>query len=151
MQGRSWMAALTLAAATAATIGTASFAGQPTPIKQTVRLSLRIDGIKREGSVVVKPGHPGCRFRPVTEIVRGGSMINLPPIEVETLSADLDCCFAITLKEPGQPDKTVRRNLRIVPAAEGRPVAPQTLTCLISSNSLNEAVADKADETRRKK
>ena len=64
-------------------------------------------------------------------------MINLAPIEVETVSADRDCSFAITLKEPGQPDKTVRRNLRIVPAAEGRPAAPQALTCFISSNSLN--------------
>ena len=98
MQGRSWMAALALAAASAAFFGTASLAGQPTPIKQTVKLSLHLEGIAREdGEVVIKPGHPGCRFKEIAfrlsdQPLDGFGMINLAPFEVETISADRDCC-----------------------------------------------------------
>lgn len=153
MQGRSWMAVLALAAASAVHQGPASLAGPPTPIKRTVNLSLRLDGIARGGGeVVVKPGHPGCKFKPITEPLKeNGSAKLVLPIEVETVSADQDCSFAITLKEPGQPDKTVRRNLRIVPTPEGKPASPQSLTCFVTSNSMNPSVAGKTDATKRKK
>ena len=95
--------------------------------------------------MVIKPGHPGCRFKPITRQIKGDcQIVDIPPIEVETFSADRDCSFAITLKEPGQPEKTVRRNLQIVPAAE-----PQALTCYVSSKSLSAPVA-KAEATTRK-
>ena len=58
MQGRSWMAALTLVAASAAAFGPSTLAGQPTPIKQTVKLSLRLDGIARDGGEVVDQAGP---------------------------------------------------------------------------------------------
>lgn len=154
MQGRSWMAALTLAA-TAATFGPAGLAGQPTPIKQTVKLSLRVDGIARDdGEVVIKPGHPGCRFKEFSFRINDHprdmyGMFNFAPIEVETISADRDCSFAITLKEPGKPDQTVRRNLRIIPNVEGRPAVPQPLRCYVSSNPQPNPVAGRADDSKR--
>ncbi len=152
MQGRSWMAALTLVAASAGALAPISSAraGDPTPIKQKVKLTLRLDGIVADKGVelVIKPGHPGCRFKPITRLIKGdGTIADIPPIEVETFSADRDCSFAITLKEPGQPEKTVRRNIQIVSEAES-----QSLTCYVSSRSLSAApVVGKADETTRKK
>ncbi len=156
MQGWSWMAALTLAAASAATFGPASLAGQPTPTRQVVKLSLRVDGIARQdGEILIKPGHPGCRFKEITTRVSDlvpdmYGMYNFAPFEVETVSADRDCSFAITLREPGKPDKTARRNLRIIPNAEGRPAAPQILRCYVSSGP-TAPVAGKADDSTRKK
>ena len=156
MQGWSWMAALALAAASAAFFGTASLAGQPTPIKQTVRLSLHLEGIARDdGEVVIKPGHSGCRFKEISfrlsEQPRDSfGMINLAPFEVETISADHDCGFAITLKEPGKPDKTVRRNLIVVPNVDGRPATPQKMTCFVTADP-KPPVASREDETKRKK
>jgi len=151
MQGRSWMAALTLVAASAGALApSTSRAGDPTPIRQKVKLTLRLDGIVADKGVelVIKPGHPGCRFKPITRPIKGdGKIDDIPPIEVETFSADRDCSFAITLKEPGQPEKTVRRNIQLVPAAE-----PQALMCYVSSKSLSAApVVGKADQTTRKK
>ena len=157
MQGRSWMAALALAAASAALFGTASLAGQPTPVKQTVKLSLHLEGMAREGGEVrIKPGHPGCRFKEIsfrlTDQPRDSyGMINLAPFEVETISADHDCAFAITLKEPGKPDKTVRRNLLLVPDDDGRATAPQKMTCFVTADPKPDPVAGRADETKRKK
>ena len=157
MQGWSRMAALALAAASAALFGTASLAGQPTPVKQTVKLSLHLEGVDREGGqVLIKPGHPGCRFKEisfrVSEKPRDAfGMITLDAIEVETISADRDCAFAITLKEPGKPDKTVRRNLLLVPDADGRPAAPQKMTCFVTADPKPDPVAGRTDETKRKK
>jgi hypothetical protein len=157
MQGRSWMAALALAAATAALFGTASHAGQPTPVKQTVKLSLHLEGIAREdGEVTIKPGHPGCRFKEISFRLSDQprdtyGMINLAPFEVETISADRDCAFVITLKEPGKPDKTVRRNLLVLPNADGSPSAPQKLTCFVTADPKPDPVAGRVDETKRKK
>jgi hypothetical protein len=157
MQGWSWMAALALAAASAAFFGAATLAGQPTPIKQTVKLSLHLEGIAREdGEVMIKPGHSGCRFKAisfrVSEKPRDAfGMINLDAFEVETISADRDCAFVITLKEPGKPDKTVRRNLLVVPNVEGRPAAPQKMTCFVTADPKPNPVAERADETKRKK
>ncbi len=156
MQGWSWMAALTLAAALVGVDTSNSLAGEPAAIKQKVKLSLRFDGLSAEGGEIeIRPGHAACRFQTIKFQTKDhprsvDGKISLDPIEVETLSAGRDCSFAITLREPGQPDKTVRRNIRIVPTPEGKTAAPQSLTCFISSHSLNP-VASKADETTRKK
>ncbi|WP_435007671.1 hypothetical protein P12x_004936 [Tundrisphaera lichenicola] len=152
MQGRSWMAALALVAASAGYFGPATLAGQPTPIKQTVNLVIRLDGISSDGAeVVIKPGHPACRFKPITKKVTRNGKLELPKIDVETISADRDCAFAITLKEPGQPDKVVRRNLRIEEVEEGKSASPQSLTCYVSSNSLHPTIAEKTDRPKIKK
>ena len=125
MQGWSWMAALTLVAASAGALAPTDPAGQPTPIKQKVKLSSASTASRPDGEIVIKPGHAGCRFETITFRTkthrRRRREDHLDPFEVETVSADRDCSFAITLQEPGQADKTVRRDLRIVAAADGGP------------------------------
>jgi hypothetical protein len=54
--------------------------------------------------------------------------------DVRATSADRYCLFAITIREPGQPVKTVRRGLRLV-ATPDRPEAAQVLNCYLSSPS----------------
>ena len=158
MQGWSWMAALTLVAAMAGALAPPTRAAEPPPVKQKVNVSLRLDGLSSQGGEIeIKPGHAGCKFETIKFETKShpksiDGKIHLDPIEVETISADRDCSFAITLKEPGQPDKLVRRNLRIIPTPEGKPAKAQELTCYISSNSLNPPVASKpADDSKRKK
>ena len=104
MQGWSWMAALTLVvASTGAFAPSSTVAAEPTPTKQKVKLVLRLDGVVvRAGTeITVKPGNPGCRFKVVTKPVKEEDFVEL--IDVETVNADRDCSFAITVKEPGQP------------------------------------------------
>lgn len=162
MQGWSWMAALTLVASAAGTLAPTCRAGDPPAVKQKVSLSLRLDGLSSAGGEIeIKPGHAGCRFETMKFNTKGHpkmveGRIVLDPFEVETLSADRDCSFVITLKEAGQEDKTVRRTIRIVPPADGKPAKPQELICYISSNSLKPpVVVDKtgktSDEPKRKK
>ena len=156
MQGWSWMAALTLVAATVGATAPATHAADPTPIKQKVKLQLRLDGIvaKEGAEVTIKPGHPGCKFKAVTKTVKGDCTVPLDVFDVETVTADRDCSFSITLKEPGQPDKTVRRSIQIEPNVEGKPAKSQTLSCFVTSKSLSTPVAEKSDSTdeaKRKK
>ena len=136
------MAALILAAASAGSgrlIATAE-AGGPPPVKQKVVLQIRLDGITpgSGAQLVIKPGHRACKFAEVVYAFKGDPRIqDIPPIDVESLSADRDCSFAITLKEPGQPDKVFRRSLQLAAptdtAAAGK---PQVLQCFLSSQAV---------------
>jgi hypothetical protein len=157
MQGWSWKAALTLALAMTGAFASMSLAGDPIPTKRKVALTLKFDGLSPQGGEVeIKPGNAGCKFETIKFQTKGhprgtsDGRINLDPIEVETLTADRDCSFAITLKEPGLPDKKVRRVLTIIPATEAKPATPQTMTCFISSTSLDPQVG-KAGESKTKK
>jgi hypothetical protein len=162
MQGWSWMAALTLVASLSGLIAPTARAAEPPAVKQKVSLSLRLDGLSAAGGEVeIKPGHAGCKFETIKFQTKGHpkmieGRIVLDPFEVETFSADRDCSFAITLKEAGQPDKTVRRTIRLVPPTDGKPAKTQDLIYYISSRSLEpKVVADKAgktaDDPKRKK
>jgi hypothetical protein len=158
MQGRSWMAALTLVTAMAGGFASRALADEPNPIRRKVALTLKFEGLSPQGGEVeIKPGNAACRFESIKFQTKGhprsstDGRINLDPIDVETFSADRDCSFAITLKEPGLPEKKVRRILRITPTPDGKPAPPQLLTCFISSTSLNPPVARKEEETKRKK
>jgi hypothetical protein len=156
------MAALTLVLATLRLMegGLAPLAqaGEPGPFKQKVKLSVQVEGVTSEGGeIVIKPGHPGSKFKTITKPVRRQTdLISIDePIEVETYSADRDCSIAIILKEPGQPDKIFRRSLQLVPAPTGKAAKPQTLVCYLNSNALSPAPAamissKTADETRKK-
>ena len=145
MQGRSWMAALILAAASAGTgrfVATAEAGGAP-PVKQKVVLQIRLDGLAAGSGaqLVIKPGHRACKFAEVVYSYKGQERIqDIPPIDVESLSADRDCSFAITLKEPGQPDKVFRRSLQLAAPSDAAAGKPQVLQCYLSS----QAVAAKA-------
>ena len=164
MQGWSWMAALTLAASSIGALAPTIRAAEPPPVKQKVSLSLRLDGLSAAGAEIeIKPGHAGCRFEAIklqtkTHPKMSEGKLVLDPFEVESVSADRDCSFVITLREPGQDDKTVRRTIRLTPAAEGKPAKPQDLICYISSNSLKAktkdakaVIAKPGDDTKRKK
>jgi hypothetical protein len=149
MQGRSWMAALTLAAGLTPA---ASLAGKPaTPTDapadaRAVKLDLRIAGLGAGGcDVEVKPGHKGCTFEAKSRHVKSDGYLSLLLRDVRTQSADRDCTFAITIKEPGRGERTVRRGLRL----SNQPVpGGQPLTCYLSSPS-KLARAGAAENTRR--
>ncbi len=151
------MAALSIAAALAAGVSapTNSLAGDLAPIKQKVTLNIRFTGgVGQKADVVVKPGNAGCRFKPITRAIDPNVDVPFGPFDVETFSAEGNCSFAITVKEPGQPDKTVRRILQITPKPDAKPGEPVTLSCFVSSRSLSSApaVADKAvEDSKRKK
>lgn len=142
MQGRSRMAAWIVAAASVGAVGlistTTTQAGGPPPIKQKVKLDIRLDGISihNKAEIEIKPGNSGCRFKPVTYPVKGGGWVpDVLPIDVETLSADRDCSFAITLKEAGQADKVFRRSVQIAPVTEATAGKPQSLICYLNSRA----------------
>jgi hypothetical protein len=153
MQRRSWMAALTLAAMAGALTGPSIGAEGPTPIKQKVAINLRLSGLRYPGEVAVKPGGPGCRFKPFTQAIKNNNLTPLDPFEVEVFSADRDFSVVITLREPGQPDKTIRRIFRVDAPSAGQP-AVKPFECLLTANSLSQpaTVAEKpAGETSTKK
>ena len=139
MQVRSRMATWMLLVVSAGAITSSVSAGGPPPVKQQVILNLRIDGITRgEGAeLVIKPGHAATRFKTINYPVKGDGIIqDIPPINIETVSADRNCSFAIVLKEAGQPEKTFRRNLQIQTPTEATTGKPQVFNCYLSSRTI---------------
>jgi len=135
MQGRSRMAALKLVAATAlALIGETRDVRADDP----AALTLKITGLGRDGcEVEIKPGHPGCEFKSITQKLDRKGLIDFKPFEVKSTSADHDCLFAITVKEPGQPAKTIKRGLVLKSPEAGISAIPsQNFLCLLRSPSL---------------
>ncbi len=158
MRSRSWMAALSLATAMLGAVAWESIAGEPAPIKQKVELLVMFAGLSADGGdVEIKPGNAGCKFDTIKFKTKGhprtmkDGKIKLDPIDVETKNADGYCSFAITLKEPGQPDKIVRRSVRLKPAEPDKPAKPVEMTCFINSNSLTPVATKPTDETKKKK
>ncbi len=157
MQGRSRMAALTHT--TSAVLGlvlglglpvasraddpksspppTPAAPAAPADASSKVKLDLAIVGLGPQGcDVEIAPGHAGCQFRPVSLHLShddgGKAMILFDNVQAK--GADRYCIFAITIREPGQPVKTVRRGMRLVAASSG-PTTAQLLTCYLSSPS----------------
>ncbi|WP_422926833.1 hypothetical protein [Singulisphaera sp. PoT] len=120
------------------------------PAPQEVRLDLRIAGLTSSGAEIeVKPAHAGCRFTPVVDRVtsKGEKLIKLA--DVRTNSADRECAFSITIREPGQATRTVKRGLRL--ANPKGPSTPSTLTCFINSpSSLARGEQRKGNATLRR-
>ena len=148
MQVRSWTAAWMLLTAVGAMVSPAADGGgSPPAIKQKVRLDIRLDGTSAASGVeiVIKPGHPATKFKEVVyKVKQDGDIRDIPPIEVETLSADRDCSFAITLKDPGHADKVFRRSVQLNPPTEaipGKPEVMPTLKCYLSSRDVAAKVA----------
>jgi hypothetical protein len=152
MQGRSWMAASTISAGMLAILGLVAQvapvqaqtqASDPKPrpkaeakpvVPETttptyvVKMDLKIAGLGKKGcDVEIRPGNGGCKFK-----------------DIETQSADRDCTFAITVHEPGQAEKTVKRGLRL--KSPGDP--GQSLDCFLSSPS---KIAKAAQESATKR
>ncbi len=158
MQGRSWMAALTLTAnallgailglglpvasraddpKTNSTPTPAATATEPGPAK--VVLDVRIAGLGAGGcDVEVTPGSSDCQFTPVTRRITRqdySSGLRITLNDVRTTGADRYCIFSITIREPGQPATTVRRGLRLVALTSDRQDSAQLLNCFLSSPS----------------
>lgn len=135
MQGRSWMAALTLAVWTALAAAQGARAEDRVVVKE-VELKIAIAGLSESGcDIEVKPGHAGCAFQRVTKHVDQAGQLSVFLKNVETRSADHDCAFAIKIKEPGFPDRTVHRGLRLAPPTDNKLAAKPYLNCYISSPS----------------
>lgn len=143
MQGRSWMAALTVAVGTVLPLAQPASAGDKSATRNSkVVVSLIIAGLERGGcDVEIKPGHSGCQFRPVRKHVDSDGKQQVLLEDVSTTSADRECALAITIREPGQANRTVQRGLRLA--------APNTadysrIQCFITSPSkLAKAEQDK--------
>jgi hypothetical protein len=115
-------------------------AATPTEIAPSkVRLDVRIAGLGPGGcDVEVAPGSSDCQFRPVSLHVAPqdysfGKQIELK--DVRTTGADRYCIFSITIREPGQPVKTVRRGMRLVALSPDRQDSAQLLNCFFTSPS----------------
>ena len=123
---------------------------------KTILLNLEIAGLGREGcDVEVTPGNPSCRFRTVNMTRDGGKLVRakdgvqhvssighavLELQDVELRGADRTCMVKITVRESGQPSKTVYRGFRLPVRGEAEATvaaasqAP-TFTCYLSSQS----------------
>jgi hypothetical protein len=124
-----------------------------------VRLDLVIAGLGREGcDVDVKPGNASCKFSALNENgaegrqhVSSDGRAKLRLRDVELRGADRTCTVAITVHEPGQPDKTIYRGFRLPPRSDSAdsssPAAVPNFTCYLSSPSK----LAKADESRTRK
>lgn len=146
MPGRSRMAALTLAAIALLAAGPPSRTRADEPAaSRKVWIDLVIDGIGPKGcDVEIKPGHASCQFTaPKTRhVVEAKTFIELN--DVRTTGADRDCVFAITIREPGQPARTVHRGLRLAKLPPLRAEDEQVLTCYLRTPSkLARAEAEK--------
>lgn len=157
MQSRSWMAALFVVGGTVLPLAHAGSAPAPAPAptpagdkpaspkSSTVYLLLRIAESGREGcDVEIKPGNSGCHFQPVRKHVDAEGKLTVRLDDVTTNSADRECAFSITVREPGQANRTVQRGLRL--AAPGT-ASYSSIECYISSPS-KLAKAEKERVTR---
>ncbi len=135
MQGRSWMAALTLATSAVLALGRPAPAGDA-PVVNKVRLELHITGLSASGcEVEIKPGNPACSFTTQKQKMTKRDCV-LEPIEVQSTSADRDCSFSITIREPGQAAKTFQRGLRLSPVTPGQPTPVKSLACYLTTPSM---------------
>jgi hypothetical protein len=132
MQGRSWMAALTLASGAVLALGSTGRSDDKAAAGR-VKLVFAIAGLGSRGcDIEIRPGHPGCQFRPVTRHLSYEGKAEVVLDDVRTTSADRDCAFAIIVREPGHPPRTFHRGLRL---DASQPSAPPTLSCYFSSPS----------------
>ena len=103
-----------------------------------VHLNLVIAGLGLEGcDVEVKPANAGCRFRvPSPHHVSSGGQARIELKDVEIRGADHTCTIAVTIREPGQPPKTVYRGFRLTNPRTSSPATSSAIpsfTCYLSS------------------
>ena len=136
MPSRLGMAALAVAAIVAGP--GQGRAGDP-PVENRVNLELQISGLGRDGcEIEIRPGHPGCQFRPIARIVdptQAADPLKLAkiPIVAQSTGPDRDCSFTITVKEPGRPPATFRRGVRLSLPTASKPLPEQSLKCLLNT------------------
>ncbi len=112
--------------------------------KIKVELELVIAGRQGSCDVEVKPAHSGCSFRAVKKHVdRDQKTLRIVIDDLVLNNADRDCAFAITLKEAGKPEKTMKRGMRLDPpstVAADTPASVPKLICYLSSPSMTARV-----------
>jgi hypothetical protein len=100
---------------------------------------VRIAGLGPGGcDVDVAPGSSDCQFRPVSLHIAPQDYSfgkKIPLNDVRATGEDRYCIFSITIREPGQPVKTVRRGLRLVAMSSDRQQTAQLLNCFLNSPS----------------
>jgi hypothetical protein len=130
------MAALAIVAGLASGPGARA---DDTPVENKVNLDLQISGLGGSGcQIEIKPGHAACQFRKVEKKVERtteGEALRLDTIAIvaKSTGADRDCSFAITVREPGQPARTYRRGVRLVPHSPDQPTPIQSLRCYLNA------------------
>lgn len=124
-----------------------AFDGEPGIVNNVV-IELQVQGLSKEGCVVeIAPGHPGCKFKKVRYKVDNARVL-LQPIEVTSLSADRDCSFAITIKEPGMPEKTIKRGMRLIRPEAGSAKPESKITCYLATPSqVQQAKVDTGEDS----
>jgi hypothetical protein len=146
------MAALALTAG----VTLAAYAGDPqaqdeSVVVNEVTLVIRVNGLEPEGCEVdVKPGHPGCDFKPFKKKLDspgGVGQFEVAKLQVKSTRRDRDCLFAITINQPGQPPKTSYRSVQVVKPTALAPVPTLSKTLLLQS----PALAAREDVTKRTK
>jgi hypothetical protein len=134
MQARSWMAALIVAVGSVFPMAPRALAeDKPAPATYKVAMNLNIAGLGPRGcDVEVKPGHGGCRFNAVSTHIDRTGLGTIQLKDVRTTSPDRACAFAITIREAGHPDRTVRRGIVLSssPATRG-----STIDCYLKCPS----------------
>jgi hypothetical protein len=103
-----------------------------------VQLNLVIQGLgAKGGDVEVKPANAGCKFRiPPPQHVPPEGQTKMDLKDVEIRGADHTCTVAITVREPGQPSKTVYRGFRLTNSSTTSSATASTIptfTCYLSS------------------
>lgn len=147
MQGRSRMAALTLVVGFVLALGIPTRAEDKLVVGK-IQVDLRIAGLTQKGcDVEIKPGHAGCKFKPVTKHIASQGKLVVELKDVEIRSPDRDCSFAITIKEEGQTKRTNHRGLRIPTSGAGSPTQVPSLTCFL--NSPSKLARAEAERTQR--
>ncbi|WP_165248901.1 hypothetical protein [Paludisphaera soli] len=116
---------------------------------RAIDLKLAIAGLGSKGCEVdVKPGNPTCVFRPQTLRVKADGQVTVSLKEVEIRGADRNCSIALTIREDGQPAKTIYRGYRV--AAVARPGTAESFLCCLSSPSKVAAVAGSTPAATRR-
>jgi hypothetical protein len=115
-----------------------------------VQLNLVIEGLgKAGGDVEVRPANPGCKFRilsPQHVPSEGHAKLELKDVEIR--GADHTCTVAITVREPGQPPKTVYRGFRLTTQRTTTTTTPSSLPSFTFYLSSRLAEVEKT-QTRR--
>jgi hypothetical protein len=105
-------------------------------VVKRVDLEVLVAGLSHSGcDVEIKPGHPGCRFEKVTQHVNSDGKGRVVIKDLECRTADRDCSFLITVKEPGQANSVVRRGFRLAAPDSDQPSAAPYFTCYVNAPS----------------
>jgi hypothetical protein len=120
---------------------------QPEVVNQ-IKLELRIAGLGKDGcEVEIKPAHAACEFDVIKQKVDRRGFLDPTPFLAKSASADHDCTFAIVIREPGKPPRTLRRGIRLDPQVDGASVPKRRLPCYVSAQVASKVIAKAKEET----